>query len=186
MGTPPAPLRGDAPGSTSIGEDFEETHQRRPTITETSIEDTGIATAKSYNIKSTRRIFVEDGFVPKDGKLGDQDRQNRSCGNSRGQVGSSSGSVIPRTAMGASRDHRSQELSARSASTAGPHSQPLAQGALELYCSYLQLQLHRTIMLGCDRKELNALLKILRTIYGLRIISPFDQVDFIDHFIICT
>jgi len=88
--------------------------------------------------------------------------------------------------MGASRDHRSQELSARSASTAGPHSQPLAQGALELYCSHLQLQLHRTFMLGCDRKELNALLKTLRSIYGLGIISPFDQVDFINHFIICT
>ena len=54
------------------------------------------------------------------------------------------------------------------------HSQPLAQGALELYCSYLQLQLHRTFMLRCDREELNALLKILRTIYGLGIISPFD------------
>merc|ERR1712223_2308082 len=104
--------------------------------------------------------------------------------------GSGSGSVIPRTEMGASRDHRSQELTARSASTAGPHSQPLAQGALELYCSYLQLQLHRTFMLGCDRKELNALLKILRTIYGLGItiyglgiISPFDQENFINHFI---
>ena len=69
---------------------------------------------------------------------------------------------------------------------AGPHSQPLAQGALELYCSYLQLQLHRTFMLGCDRKELNALLKTLRTIYGLGIISPFDQENFINHFIIST
>ena len=57
---------------------------------------------------------------------------------------------------------------------AGPHSQPVAQGALELYCSHLQLQLHRTFMLRCDREELNALLKILRTIYGLGIISPFD------------
>jgi len=101
-------------------------------------------------------------------------------------VGSGSGPVIPRTEMGASRDHRSQELSARSASTAGPHSQPVAQGALELYCSYLQLQLHRTFMLGCDRKELNALLKTLRSIYGLGIKSPFDKTDFIDHFIICT
>jgi len=95
--------------------------------------------------------------------------------------------------MGASRDHRSQELSARSASTAGPHSQPVAQGALELYCSYLQLQLNRTFMLGCDRKELNALLKTLRTIYGLGITiyglgitSPFDQENFINHFIIST
>ena len=69
---------------------------------------------------------------------------------------------------------------------AGPHSQPVAQGALELYCSYLQLQLHRTFMLGCDRKELNALLKTLRSIYGLGIKSPFDKTDFIDHFIICT
>ena len=69
---------------------------------------------------------------------------------------------------------------------AGPDSQPLAQGALELYCSHLQLQLHRTFMLGCDRKELNALLKTLRSIYGLGIKSPFDKTDFIDHFIICT
>ena len=69
---------------------------------------------------------------------------------------------------------------------AGPHSQPIAQGALELYCSHLQLQLHRTVMLGCDRKELNALLKTLRSIYGLGIKSPFDKTDFIDHFIICT
>ena len=69
---------------------------------------------------------------------------------------------------------------------AGPHSQPLAQGALELYCSYLQLQLHRTFMLRCDRKELNSLLKTLRTIYGLGIKSPFYKIDFIDHFIICT
>jgi len=89
-------------------------------------------------------------------------------------VGSGSGPVIPRTEMGASRDHRSEELSARSASATEHHSQPLAQGALELYCSYLQLQLHRTFMLRCDREELNALLKILRTIYGLGIISPFD------------
>ena len=69
---------------------------------------------------------------------------------------------------------------------AGPHSQSLAQGALELYCSYLQLQLHRTFMLGCDREELNALLQTLRIIYGLGIKSPFDKINFIDLFTICT
>ena len=32
--------------------------------------------------------------------------------------------------------------------------QPIAQGALELHCSFLQLKHHRTTMLRCDRKEL--------------------------------
>jgi len=55
--------------------------------------------------------------------------------------------------MGACRSYCSQGFSTTTRRIHGL-GQPIAQGALELHCSFLQLKHHWTTMLRCDRKEL--------------------------------